>query len=95
MWPKFFECGRGFALEAFFGFGEFDDGGVHADFKDFGGGGQAAVFTVVHQVRAVTADRGEDGEAGFRVRADGARQRQQADRCFKVEACCVNVLGDR
>src|SRR5690606_25724794 len=47
----------------------------------------------MRQVRAIAADAGGDRLAGFRMRADLAREAQQLDRPFQVEF--RQVLGDR
>ena len=59
------------------------NGAVEADGEDFLDIGQVGIVAVMQDERAVAAEAGRDGQAGFGMEADIARQRQQLQRLFK------------
>ena len=73
--------------------GELHHRRVHPRFEHVVGRAQPRIFAGVFQIRAIAADRRRDRLAGFRMRADRARQRQQLQRPCQIEF--ADILGDR
>ncbi len=63
--------------------------------EHFGGRGQARIFAVMLEIRAVAPDRGRDRLARLRMRTNLARQRQQALSHFRIDVRDRHVLRNR
>ena len=76
-----------------FRLGQQGDGAIEADFERILDAGKGDEFTLAFHIRAVAAEAGGNRLAGFRMFADHARQRQQAQGVIEGDRLRRHALG--